>query len=65
MPPFSFFTTSMGGGKGANQGGLAGADRHCQKLADASGTPFRNWRADLSTQGAGAVNARDRMGKGA
>lgn len=63
-PPFSFFVTSVGGGNGANYGGLAGADAHCQKLADAAGTPFKTWRAYLSTQGANAVNARDRIGKG-
>ena len=63
-PPFTFFVTSVGGGNGANYGGLAGADAHCQKLADAAGTPFKSWRAYLSTQGAGAVNARDRIGKG-
>jgi len=63
-PPFSFFVTSTGGGNGANYGGLEGADAHCQKLADAAGTPFKTWHAYLSTQGAGAVNARDRIGKG-
>ncbi|MDR7272656.1 hypothetical protein J2X20_005339 [Pelomonas saccharophila] len=63
-PPFSFFVTSTGAGQGANYGGLEGADAHCQKLADAAGTPFKTWRAYLSTQGAGAVNARDRIGKG-
>lgn len=63
-PPFSFFVTSTGGGNGANYGGLEGADAHCQKLADAAGTPFKSWRAYLSTQGANAVNARDRIGKG-
>lgn len=63
-PPFTFFVTSTGAGNGANYGGLAGADAHCQKLADAAGTPFKSWRAYLSTQGANAVNARDRIGKG-
>jgi len=63
-PPFSFFVTSTGGGNGANYGGLQGADAHCQKLADAAGTPFKTWRAYLSTQGPNAVNARDRIGKG-
>jgi len=63
-PPFTFFVTSVGGGNGANYGGLAGADAHCQKLADAAGTPYKTWRAYLSTQGANAVNARDRIGKG-
>ena len=59
----TFFVTSEGSGKGADLGGLAGADAHCQKLAGAAGTG-KTWRAYLSTQGAGAVNARDRIGKG-
>ncbi len=66
-PPFTFFVTSTGGGNGANYGGLAGADAHCQKLADAAGTPYKTWHAYLSTQAEGgkpAVNARDRIGKG-
>jgi hypothetical protein len=60
----SFFITSTGSGKGADFGGLAGADAHCQKLAAAAGAGSRTWRAYLSTQGAGAVNARDRVGSG-
>jgi hypothetical protein len=60
----SFFITSAGPGKGADLGGLDGADRHCQSLAQAAGAGGRTWRAYLSTQGAGAVNARDRIGKG-
>jgi len=63
-PPMSFFVTSVGGGKGANLGGLKGADQHCQMLAAAAGAGDRNWVAYLSTQGPGAVNARDRIGKG-
>lgn len=63
-PPFTFFVTSVGGGNGANYGGLEGADAHCQKLADGVGNPHKTWRAYLSTQGANAVNARDRIGKG-
>ncbi|MFM2399222.1 MAG: hypothetical protein RL341_1379 [Pseudomonadota bacterium] len=59
-----FFITSTGSGKGADFGGLAGADAHCQKLAAAAGAGSRTWRAYLSTQGAGAVNARDRIGSG-
>jgi hypothetical protein len=62
-----FFVTSAGPGDGANLGGLAGADAHCQKLAAASGQPGagnRVWRAYLSTQGPNAVNARDRIGQG-
>lgn len=60
----SFFVTSAGPGNGANLGGLSGADAHCQKLAAAAGAGAKTWRAYLSTQGAGAVNARDRIGKG-
>jgi hypothetical protein len=60
----TFFVTSVGPGKGADLGGLAGADAHCQKLAETAGAGGRTWRAYLSTQGAGAVNARDRIGAG-
>ena len=60
----SFFVTSHGPGKGADLGGLAGADAHCQALAASVGAGSKTWRAYLSTQGAGAVNARDRIGKG-
>src|SRR5690348_6630598 len=60
----TFFITSTGSGKGADFGGLAGADRHCQTLAAAAGAGDHTWRAYVSTQGAGAVNARDRIGKG-
>ena len=60
----SFFVTSAGPGKGAYLGGLAGADRHCQQLATAAGAGAKTWHAYLSTQGAGAANARDRIGKG-
>jgi len=62
-----FFITSAGLGKGANLGGLAGADAHCQALAAAAGAGSRTWRAYLSTQAANgtpAVNARDRIGLG-
>ncbi len=62
--PMSFFVTSVGKGDGANLGGLAGADAHCQALAKAAGQPDAVWRAYLSTQGAGAVSARDRIGAG-
>ena len=63
--PMSFFVTSVGKGDGANLGGLAGADAHCQALAKASGQGGDAvWRAYLSTQGAGAVSARDRIGNG-
>jgi hypothetical protein len=60
----SFFITSSGSGKGGDYGGLAGADRHCQTLAGAAGAGGKTWHAYLSTQGAGAVNARDRIGAG-
>jgi hypothetical protein len=63
----TFFITSAGPGKGADLGGLEGADRHCQSLAQAAGAGGRTWRAYLSTQavgGAQAVNARDRIGRG-
>ena len=60
----SFFVTSQGPGKGGDLGGLAGADAHCQKLAASVGDGGKTWHAYLSTQGAGAVNARDRIGKG-
>ena len=63
-PPMSFFVTSVGKGDGANYGGLAGADAHCQALAAAVGRGNATWRAYLSTQGPGAVNARDRIGNG-
>lgn len=61
--PMGFFITSTPL-EGGNLGGLAGADRHCQALATAAGAGARTWRAYLSTQGAGAVNARDRIGSG-
>jgi hypothetical protein len=63
----TFFITSVGPGKGADLGGLEGADRYCQSLAQAAGAGDRTWRAYLSTQavgGAQAVNARDRIGPG-
>ncbi|SFI18050.1 lectin [Bradyrhizobium sp. Gha] len=63
----TFFVTSAGPGKGADLGGLEGADAHCQKLAQAAGAGTKTWRAYLSTQAADgkpAVNAKDRIGKG-
>ena len=63
----SFFVTSANPGQGANFGGIAGADRHCQALAAGAGAGGRQWRAYLSTTSAGggtAVNARDRIGRG-
>jgi hypothetical protein len=60
----SFFVTSAGSGKGADYGGLAGADKHCQTLAAAAGAGARTWHAYLSTQGTQPVNAKDRIGSG-
>jgi hypothetical protein len=63
----SFFITSEGPGKGADLGGLAGADAHCQKLATAVGAGSKTWRAYLSTNSTPAqpgINARDRIGSG-
>ncbi len=63
----TFFVTSQGTGKGADLGGLAGADKHCQALATAAGAGKHTWHAYLSVAAAGgqpAVNARDRIGKG-
>ena len=62
--PMSFFVTSVGPGKGADLGGLAGADQYCQMLGASAGRGGVTWHAYLSTQGAGAVNARDRIGQG-
>ena len=62
----TFFVTGNGPGKGADLGGLEGADRHCQTLAQAAGAGSKTWRAYLSTQAAGgaqAVNARERSGR--
>lgn len=67
QPGMTFFVTSVGMGKGADLGGLAGADAHCQKLATAAGAGGHTWRAYLSTsarEGQPATNARDRIGKG-
>ena len=63
----TFFVTSAGSGKGADLGGLAGADRICQQLAQAAGAGSHSWHAYLGAQAADgqpAVNARDRIGKG-
>lgn len=71
--PMGFFITSAGSGKGADLGGLAGADMHCQKLAGAAGAGGKVWRAYLSvppafatptTPAVPAINARDRIGTG-
>lgn len=66
-PNMSFFITSTNPGKGADLGGLAGADKYCQTLASAVGAGHRTWRAYLSAapeKGKPAVNARERIGKG-
>lgn len=66
-PQMSFFITSVGSGKGADLGGLAGADAHCQALAKAVGAGGKTWRAYLSTtaaDGKPAVHAKDRIGSG-
>ena len=60
-PKTSFFVTSVGSGKGADLGGLAGADNHCAELANAAGIKGKTWKAYLSTS---TVSARDRIGKG-
>jgi len=63
----SFFITSVGSGDGANLGGLAGADAHCQQLAAAAGSRGKTWHAYLSAHASGnspAVDARDRIGFG-
>ena len=72
--PMRFFVNSVGSGKGADLGGLAGADAHCQRLASAAGGGGKTWRAYLSVpgafpsqanpQGIPSVNARDRIGAG-
>ncbi|MCA1585105.1 MAG: hypothetical protein LC791_10165 [Acidobacteria bacterium] len=66
-PTMTFFITSAGPGQGANLGGVAGADKHCQTLAQSAGAGGRTWRAYLSADAAGgqpAVHAKDRIGKG-
>ena len=65
--PMTFFVTSEPIGDGGNLGGLAGADAHCQDLAETVGAGDHTWRAYLSTQarpGEPAINARDRIGTG-
>jgi hypothetical protein len=67
FPNMTFFITSTGGPNGADFGGIAGADKHCQALAAKAGAGAKTWRAYLSVQamnGAKAQNARDRIGKG-
>lgn len=66
-PAMTFFVTSAGLGKGGNLGGIKGADAHCQALAQNAGAGAKTWRAYLSVtdlNGKGAINARDRIGRG-
>jgi len=60
----TFFISSAGSGKGADLGGLDGADALCQRLAKAAGAGSKTWRAYLSTTGTKSVDARDRIGRG-
>jgi hypothetical protein len=63
----SFFISSVGSGRGANLGGLLGADKHCQTLATAVGAGSKTWKAYLSQNGAAghpSINAKDRIGNG-
>ena len=63
----SFFVTSVPAGTGGTIGGLAGADAHCQRLAEAAAAAGKTWRAYLSAPAGddtAAVDARDRIGKG-
>ncbi|MFA6257731.1 MAG: hypothetical protein WC671_01820 [Candidatus Paceibacterota bacterium] len=63
----TFFVTSVNPGKGADLGGLSGADNYCQSLAQSAGVGNLTWRAYLSTTatgGSSVVNARDRIGNG-
>src|SRR5476649_838754 len=64
--PMSFFITSAGSGKGADLGGIAGADRICQTLATAAGSTktFHAYLSSPAANGAAAINARDRIGAG-
>jgi len=64
MEPMTFFLTSQGSGKGADLGGLEGADAICQNLAEGVDQGDLTWRAYLSTQGRDGVDARDRIGAG-
>jgi hypothetical protein len=64
--PMSFFVASTVPGSG-NLGGLIGADRICQNLAQIHGVGNHTWHAYLSTQTtpqAVGVDARNRIGPG-
>jgi hypothetical protein len=68
-PNMTFFVTGSGPGKGADLGGLEGADAQCQKLAQGAGAGGKTWHAYLSTninlaEPNKTVHARDRIGKG-
>ena len=63
-PGLGFFITSVGSGKGADLGGVEGADKHCQQLAQAAGAGNRTWRAYLSVGGVKPVHAKDCIGAG-
>ena len=63
QPDMTFFVTSVGPGRGADLGGLAGADAHRRRLAAAVGAGSKTWRAYLGTNAAGgSLYARDRCG---
>ncbi len=67
FPNMTFFVTATSGPKGADFGGIEGADKHCQDSAAKAGAGGKTWRAYLSQQAIGgktAVNARDRIGRG-
>ena len=64
--PMTFFVASTVPGSG-NLGGLSGADRICQTVAQAHGAGNHTWHAYLSTQTTPqsvGMNARDRIGPG-
>ena len=66
-PAMTFFVTGSGPGKGADLGGVEGADQYCLTLAGRHGAGGKTWHAYLSTQAADgkpAIDARDRIGKG-
>ena len=53
----TFFVTSAGPGKGADLGGLTGADQLCLRLAQSAGAGNHTWHAYLSTQTADGQTA--------
>jgi hypothetical protein len=60
-PNVTFFVSSVGGPKGADFGGLAGADKHCQDLAAKVGAGSKTWHAYLSVQATGDGGERSRQ----